>query len=77
MINYNRTEAKAKILKMLAPRLKKLGSITTDEAWKLCRNEVHSYDIIRLAFRETMLQMVADGKADVIRNGVYWIYKNN
>lgn len=60
---------------LLKDRLKKLGSIRTDDAWKICRSE-YQYGVIQFHFRNIMIGMKDTGKADMIRNGVWWIYKN-
>jgi len=62
------------IEEMLKDRLKKLGSITTNEVWQICRHK-YNYGVIAFYFKLIMNKMVIENKADFIRNGLYWIYK--
>lgn len=65
-----------KILSELEPRLDKLGLITTDEAWKLCKVR-WGYSTITTQFRKIMDMMVTQGKAKKIKNGKWEILKPN
>ena len=67
---------RSRIKERLQPRLQKLGSITTGIAHQLCYDIVH-YSVFTGHFREIMMEMVKEGKADFIKNGVWFIHKNN
>jgi hypothetical protein len=66
--------ARQKIQQQLEQRLQKLGSIRTKEAWQLCK-ERYPYNTIAFHFKCIMQQRISQGKAERIRNGVYWINK--
>lgn len=59
----------------MAIRLQKLGSIRTDDAWNQFRSR-YSYSMIAVCFRRIMHEMVVAGKADQVRNGLWFIHKN-
>lgn len=64
------------VKELIKDRISKLGPIKADDAWQLCREKM-SYNHVCTHFKIIMLQMVRDGKADRIRNGSYFIHKNN
>lgn len=65
-----------RIIELLKERLQKLGSIRTDDAWQICRNEFE-YGVIAFHFKLIMQKMKEDGAADNVKNGVWFIHKNN
>jgi len=64
-----------KIKERLEPRLQKLGSITTLIAHQLCQDIIH-YGVFTGHFRAIMMELVEQGRADFVRNGVWFIHKN-
>lgn len=65
----------ARIEELLGPRLRKLGSIRSNDAWELCRQEFN-YASVCIHFKIIMEKMACDGKAEHIKRGVWWISKN-
>mgnify|MGYP001022037561 CR=1 FL=1 len=64
-----------KIRERLQPRLQKLGSITTGIAHQQCHDIIH-YSVFTGHFRAIMMEMVEQGLADFVKNGVWFIHKN-
>lgn len=64
----------ARIRELLKDRFQKLGSITTGIAWQYCDREI-TYGTFCVHFKTIMTGMVKEGKADFIKNGVWFIHK--
>jgi hypothetical protein len=71
----SRRKTTALVRQLLLDRLKKLGSIRLKDAWEICKEHIVSISVLQPIFKQIMMQMVADGKADIIRPGIYWIYR--
>jgi hypothetical protein len=69
-------EINNRIRKLMEQRFQKLGPIKPGDAWEICRNEF-SYELVRFHFKIIMQQKRKEGKADFIRNGLWFIHKNN
>lgn len=61
---------------LLITRLNKLGSIRTQDAWKVC-SQHFEYEIVRLTFVVLMEDLIARDKAIKMKlAGTYFIYRN-
>ncbi len=70
--------AHQRILELISERLNKLGSITSMEVWNICRGRTSlPYDTILKHLRSIMAEKIAAGEADFIRNGAWFIYRQN
>lgn len=68
-------ETEKRIREMLEKRLQKLGPITSNDAWHICKS-TFGYSVVCNVFRKIMNEMKDADKADNIRNGLWWIHKN-
>ena len=68
-------QARKHIKELLAPRLNKLGSIRTGDTWRPHR-ELYGYDVFSGHLRAIMEEVVAEGRADKLTNGTWFIHKN-
>jgi len=59
---------------LLAPRLKKPGIITTDDAWQILRSEFQ-YNLVAECFKELMQESASKMEVNFIRNGTWFIYQ--
>jgi hypothetical protein len=72
---YSAAYKRQHVESLLATRLKKLGSITTMQAFEICR-EHYTYGVVAEHFKSIMCEMITAGNVDKIANGTYWIYNN-
>lgn len=61
-------------MELLSNRLNKLGLITTDEAWQLCRSEFQ-YGTIAMHFKMIMTEKMNNQEADHLGKGKWFIYR--
>lgn len=68
-------ETEQAIRKLLEPRLQKLGPVSSNDAWVICRSNF-GYTRICTVFRKVMQEMEAAQMAENIKHGLWWIRKN-
>ena len=73
MSKYQRDRANIK--NALQQRLNKLGSITTGEVWEMLRGQ-YVYSTLAAHFRSIMRELIQEGRVDFIKNGIWFIHKN-
>jgi hypothetical protein len=62
-----------RLRQLIAPRLTVEGPIKTDNVYKLVRGEFGSYVVIAACFRSIMVDLAAQGKAEEIGRGTWYI----